>query len=74
VVLMEHTAGGKPKLLKKCTLPLTGAKVVDMVVTELGVFDITPSGLVLVDIAPDVSVAQLKEKTEAEFSLHPSLQ
>jgi 3-oxoacid CoA-transferase subunit B len=73
VVLMEHTAGGKPKLLKKCTLPLTGAAVVDMVVTELGVFDITPSGLVLVDIAPEVTIDELKSKTEAEFQVHPNL-
>ena len=44
VVLMEHTAGGKPKLLKQCTLPLTGARVVDMVITELGVFEIARKG------------------------------
>jgi 3-oxoacid CoA-transferase B subunit len=74
VVLMEHTAGGKPKLLKQCTLPLTGAGVVSMVVTELGVFDVTPTGLVLVDIAPEVTLAELKEKTEAEFKVHPGLQ
>jgi 3-oxoacid CoA-transferase subunit B len=73
VVLMEHTAGGKPKLLKACTLPLTGAGVVDMVVTELGVFDIKPGGLVLVDMAPDVTLDEIKEKTEASFSVHPDL-
>src|ERR1700712_5701140 len=74
VVLMEHTAGGKPKLLKQCTLPLTGKGVVSMVVTDLGVFDITPNGLVLVDIAPDVTVAELREKTEAGFTVAPALQ
>ena len=74
VVLMEHTAGGKPKLLKQCTLPLTGKGVVSMVITELGVFDIRPAGLVLVDIAPDVSVAEIREKTEAEISVDPALQ
>ena len=74
VVLMEHTAGGKPKLLKQCTLPLTGKGVVSMVITELGVFEIRPSGLVLVDIAPDVSVAEIREKTEAEISVDPALQ
>ncbi len=74
VVLMEHTAGGKPKLLKRCTLPLTGQGVVSMVITELGVFDIRPAGLVLVDIAPDVSVSEIREKTEAEFTVDPALQ
>ncbi len=74
VVLMEHTAGGKPKLLKQCTLPLTGKGVVSMVITELGVFDIRPAGLVLVDIAPDVSVAEIREKTEAEITVDPALQ
>src|ERR1700709_1642940 len=44
VVLMEHMAGGKPKLLKRCTLPLTGAGVVDMVITELGVFEVPEKG------------------------------
>jgi 3-oxoacid CoA-transferase subunit B len=73
VVLMEHTAGGKPKLLKQCTLPLTGKGVVSMVVTDLGVFDIRPGGLVLVDIAPGVSVDELREKTEASFTVDPAL-
>jgi 3-oxoacid CoA-transferase subunit B len=73
VVLMEHTAGGKPKLLKQCTLPLTGAGVVDMVVTELGVFDITPGGVVLVDIAPGVTVEEIAAKTDASFSVHPNV-
>ena len=73
VVLMEHTAGGKPKLLKRCTLPLTGAGVVNMVVSELGVFDITPTGVVLIDIAPEVTVEEIRQKTEAGFTVHPDL-
>ena len=73
VVLMEHTAGGKPKLLKSCTLPLTGAGVVDMVISELGVFQITKAGVVLVDIAPDVTLEEITAKTEAEFMVHPDL-
>ena len=70
VVLMEHTAGGKPKLLKKCTLPLTGQRVVDMVISELGVFAIDKKengGVALVEAAPGVSVDEIKSKTEAEF-------
>jgi 3-oxoacid CoA-transferase subunit B len=74
VVLMEHTAGGKPKLLKRCTLPLTGMGVVSMVITELGVFEVHPNGLVLVDIAPDVTLAELREKTEAGFKVDPGLE
>jgi 3-oxoacid CoA-transferase subunit B len=73
VVLMEHTAGGKPKLLRQCTLPLTGTRVVNLVVTELGVFDVTQSGLLLVEAAPGVTVDELRAKTEAPFQLHPDL-
>ena len=73
VVLMEHTAGGKPKLLKRCTLPLTGAGVVNTVISELGVFDIVPEGLVLIDIAPEVTVEEIRQKTEAGFTVHPDL-
>ncbi len=73
VVLMEHTAAGKPKLLRRCTLPLTGAGVVDLVVTDLGVFDVTPNGFVLADIAPGVTLAEITDKTEAAFRTHPDL-
>ena len=73
VVLMEHTAGGKPKLLKNCTLPLTGAGVVNTVISELGVFDIGEDGVTLIDIAPDVTVDEIRAKTEADFKVHPQL-
>jgi 3-oxoacid CoA-transferase subunit B len=73
VVLMEHTAGGKPKLLHRCTLPLTGTRVVNLIVTDLGVFDVTGEGLVLVDLAPAVTVEELRGKTEAAFRIHPQL-
>jgi 3-oxoacid CoA-transferase subunit B len=73
VVLMEHTAGGKPKLLKRCNLPLTGAGVVDLVITDLGVFSVSAKGhddgLTLVDLAPGVTLAELHEKTEAPFAV-----
>ncbi|MXP64384.1 CoA transferase subunit B [Roseomonas sp. M0104] len=75
VVLMEHTAGGKPKLLRECTLPLTGKAVVDMVITELGVFEIDrqAGGMTLVELAPGVTPGELREKTEAAFQAGPGL-
>jgi 3-oxoacid CoA-transferase subunit B len=75
VVLMEHTAGGKPKLLTRCTLPLTGAGVVDMVVTDLGVFKIDRhgGGMVLTETAPGVTVDDIRAGTEAAFTVSPDL-
>ena len=72
VVLMEHTAKGEPKILKNCTLPLTGKEVVSLIITDLAVFEVdrskTPS-LILVDHAPDVTVEDIRAQTEAEFSV-----
>ena len=73
VVLMEHTAGGKPKLLKQCTLPLTGTGVVNTVITDLGVFEVAKHGLLLTAIAPGVTVDELRAQTEATFRVHPDL-
>ena len=73
VILMEHTAKGEAKILKSCTLPLTGAGVVDLIVTDLCVFDVGRPGLTLVDLAPDVTVDQVRAATEADFKLHPDL-
>ena len=72
VVLMEHTAGGKPKLLKQCTLPLTGARVVDMVISELAVFELARRGephVRLVELAPEVTLDEVRAKTEAGFEV-----
>ncbi len=72
IVLMEHTAGGKPKLLPECTLPLTGARVVDMVISDLGVFEIArkgPTRLVLTELAPGVTLEEMREKTGASFEV-----
>jgi len=72
VVLMEHTAKGEAKILKECTLPLTGKGVVSKIITDLAVFEVekgkTP-GLLLVDHAPDVSVEDIRKVTQAEFSV-----
>lgn len=70
IVLMDHNAkDGAPKLLKTCDLPLTGKAVVDMIITDLGVFTIDEqSGLVLREIAPDVTLDEVKAKTEAPFT------
>jgi len=70
VVVMEHVAGGKPKLLKACDLPLTGTRVVDMVITDLGVFQIDKqggTGLTLIELADDVTIEEITSKTEAPF-------
>jgi 3-oxoacid CoA-transferase subunit B len=72
VVVMEHTEkSGAPKILNACTLPLTGTGVVDLVVTDLGVFEVNrgKSPLALIELAPDVTVDEVKAKTEAAFEL-----
>jgi 3-oxoacid CoA-transferase subunit B len=72
VVVMEHTAKDEPKLLKRCTLPLTGARVVDMVITDLGVFTIDKkgrSGMTLIELAPGVTPDEMRRKTEADYQV-----
>lgn len=64
IVAMQHTnKAGESKLLSKCTLPITGLGVVKKIVTELGVFDVTPDGFELLERAPGVSVEEIKNKT-----------
>ncbi len=71
VVLMEHEAKGESKLLKACNLPLTGQRVVDMVITDLGVFNIDKKhgGLTLIELADGVTEAEVKSKTEADYKV-----
>ncbi|MDR2300528.1 MAG: 3-oxoacid CoA-transferase subunit B [Deltaproteobacteria bacterium] len=72
IIAMEHTAKGQPKILKKCTLPLTAVKEVDLIVTEMGVFDYR-DGLTLIEIGPDVTLEDIKNATQAHFEVSPNL-
>ena len=68
VVMMEHVSKyGESKIKKVCTLPLTGKKVVHRLITDLAVFDFTEQGMVLIETAADVSVEEIREKTDAHF-------
>lgn len=78
ILAMIHTQGGKPKIVKKCSLPLTGYKVVDMIVTELAVMVVTPEGLMLTEYNPelgdrDTAVAQIQAQTGAKLIISPEL-
>ena len=73
ILAMEHTAKGNPKILKKCTLPLTAKGQVNMIVTEMGVMEITPGGIVLKEIHPEFTVEQVQAATEATLIVAPDL-
>lgn len=74
IVIMEHVnKHGESKIKKECTLPLTGQGVVHRLITDLAVFDFTPNGMVLIEVAEGVTVEEVKEKTEASFTVSPDL-
>lgn len=73
VVAMEHTAKGSPKILKHCTLPLTAAGKVSVIVTEMGVMEVTPEGLVLREINPEYTVEDVQNVTEATLIIPENL-
>ena len=74
IIAMEHaTREGQPKILKQCSLPLTGVGVVDLIVTELAVIEVAPEGLVLREIAPGATPAEIQRLTEPQLHLAPDV-
>jgi 3-oxoacid CoA-transferase subunit B len=74
VVIMDHAnKRGEPKLLKACTLPLTGQRCVHRIITTLGVFDVTDDGLLLIELAPGASLDTIAEQTEAKYKITDNL-
>jgi len=73
IVAMQHTNKGRPKILSKCTLPLTAVNVVDMIITEMGVIEVTSQGLMLKEINPEYTTEQVQQATEAPLIISPDL-
>ncbi|HTS59065.1 MAG TPA: CoA transferase subunit B [Terriglobales bacterium] len=74
IVAMEHTTReGQPKILKKCTLPLTGVRVVNTIVTDLALIQVTPNGLVLEEVAPGLTADDVQRATEPTLIRNPNL-
>ena len=73
IVAMEHTVRGNPKLVKRCTLPLTAVNAVDMVITEMGVIEFGPDGFVLTEYNPEYTVEQIQAATDAPLAISPTL-
>jgi len=66
---MQHMANGKSKIVRTCDLPLTSTRPIDLLVTDLAVFEVTQSGLMVMEIAPDVTVGDVEASTEARFEV-----
>lgn len=73
IVAMEHTAKGKPKILKKCTLPYTAIHCITKIITEMCVFDVTKDGLDMIEINPEFTLDDVKAATEADFTVSADL-
>jgi len=74
IVVMDHNAKGEKKVMRQCTLPLTGKGVVDMLITDLAVFEIDETGMTLTELAPDVTLAEIAERTDARYKIVSALQ
>lgn len=73
IVAMEHSAKGKPKILKKCALPYTAVHCVNKIITEMCVFDVTENGLVMIEINPEYTIEDVIAETEAPFIVDPNI-
>jgi acetate CoA/acetoacetate CoA-transferase beta subunit len=73
IVTMTHTQKGEPKILKNCTLPYTALCAVDMIITEMGVMEITPDGIMLTELHPDYTIGQIQAATEARLIISGNL-
>ncbi|MDO4564728.1 MAG: 3-oxoacid CoA-transferase subunit B [Clostridia bacterium] len=73
IVAMEHTARGNPKIVEKCSLPYTAVNCVSMIITEMGVMELTEAGITLVEINPEFSVEEVQQATAAKLIISPDL-
>ncbi len=73
IVAMLHTQKGTPKILNECKLPYTALGVVDMIITEMGVMEVTDNGLLLTELHPDYSLDEIRAATECELLISPKL-
>ena len=73
IIVMLHTQQGKPKILEKCTLPLTAEKCVDMIITEMGVMEITPEGIMVTELHPDFTKEEIQAATGCKLIFSPHL-
>ncbi len=73
IIAMKHTQNGIPKILKECRLPYTAVKVVDMIITEMGVMEVTEDGIVLTEINPEFTIEQIQGETEAALIISSDL-